>query len=160
MKRVEDPRLIRGIGTYVDDLRMPGLVHAAILRSPHAHARVRRIDVSAARTLPGALGVFTGADVNDACGLVPCAAAIPDLKAPQHTVPAGDRVYYVGHPVAVAVATDPSVARDAVEAIDVDYDPLPVVANAEEAVKPGSPLTHPDLGSNIAYTHSVAGGSS
>jgi carbon-monoxide dehydrogenase large subunit len=73
---------------------------------------------------------------------------------------AGDRVYYVGHPVAVAVATDPYVARDAVEAIDVDYDPLPAVANAEEAVKPGSPLTHPDLGSNIAYTHSVAGGSS
>jgi len=160
MKRVEDPRLIRGIGTYVDDLRMPGLVHAAILRSPHAHARVGRIDVSAARKLPGVLGVFTGADVNDACGLVPCAAAIPDLKAPKHTVLAGDRVYYVGHPVAVAVATDPYVARDAVEAIDVDYDPLPVVANAEEAVKPGSPLTHPDLGSNIAYRHSVAGGSS
>ena len=160
MKRVEDPRLIRGIGTYVDDLRMPGLVHAAILRSPHAHARIRRIDVSAARKLPGVLGVFTGADVNEACGLIPCAAAIPDLKAPKHTVLAGDRVYYVGHPVAVAVATDPYVARDAVEAIDVDYDPLPVVANAEEAVKPGSPLTHPDLGSNIAYTHSVAGGSS
>ena len=160
MKRVEDPRLIKGIGTYVDDLRMPGLVHAAILRSPHAHARIRRIDVSAARKLPGVLGVFTGADVNEACGLIPCAAAIPDLKAPKHTVLAGDRVYYVGHPVAVAVATDPYVARDAVEAIDVDYDPLPVVANAEEAVKPGSPLTHPDLGSNIAYTHSVAGGSS
>jgi len=159
MKRIEDPRLIRGIGTYVDDLRMPGLVHAAILRSPHAHARIRRIDVAAARALPGVIGVFTGADVNDACGLIPCAAAIPDLKAPKHTVLAGDRVYYVGHPVAVAVAADPYVARDAIEAIDVEYDPLPVVANAEDAVKPGSPLTHPDLGSNIAYTHSVAGGS-
>jgi aerobic carbon-monoxide dehydrogenase large subunit len=159
MKRIEDPRLIRGIGTYVDDLRMPGLVHAAILRSPHAHARIRRIDVAAARALPGVIGVFTGADVNDACGLIPCAAAIPDLKAPKHTVLAGDRVYYVGHPVAVAVAADPYVARDAIEAIDVEYDPLPVVVNAEDAVKPGSPLTHPDLGSNIAYTHSVAGGS-
>ena len=160
MKRIEDPRLIKGIGTYVDDLRLPGLVHAAILRSPHAHARIRRIDTAAARALPGVIGVFTGADVNAACGLVPCAASIPDLKAPKHTVLAGDRVYFVGHPVAIAVASDPYAARDAVEAIDVDYDPLPVVANAEAAVKPGSPLTHPDLGTNVAYTHAVAGGSS
>jgi len=160
MKRIEDPRLIKGIGTYVDDLRLPGLVHAAILRSPHAHARIRRIDTAAARALPGVIGVFTGADVNEACGLVPCAASIPDLKAPKHTVLAGDRVYFVGHPVAIAVASDPYAARDAVEAIDVDYDPLPVVANAEAAVKPGSPLTHPDLGTNVAYTHAVAGGSS
>ena len=160
MKRIEDPRLIKGLGTYVDDLRLPGLVHAAILRSPHAHARIRKIDVSAARALAGVVAVFTGADVNDACGLIPCAAAIPDLKAPKHTVLAGDRVYYVGHPVAVAVASDPYVARDAIEAIDVDYDPLPVVADAEAAVKPESPLTHPDLGSNVAYTHTVAGGSS
>ena len=160
MKRIEDPRLIKGIGTYVDDVRLPGIVHTAILRSPHAHARIRKIDVSAARALPGVVAVLTGADVNDACGLIPCAAAIPDLKAPKHTVLAGDRVYYVGHPVAVAVATDPYIARDAIEAIDVDYDPLPVVADAEAAVKPGSPLTHPDLGSNVAYTHTVAGGSS
>ena len=160
MKRIEDPRLIRGIGTYVDDLRLPGLVHAAILRSPHAHARIRRIDTAAARALPGVIGVFTGADVNEACGLIPCAASIPDLKAPKHTVLAGDRVYFVGHAVAIAVASDPYAARDAVEAIDVDYDPLPVVANAEQAVQPGSPLTHPDLGTNVAYTHEVAGGSS
>ena len=72
---------------------------------------------------------------------------------------AGDRVYFVGHPVAVAIATDPYVARDAVDAIEVDYDPLPVVVDPEEAVKTGSPLTHPDLGTNIAYTHSVTGGS-
>ena len=77
MKRIEDPRLIKGLGTYVDDLRLPGLVHAAILRSPHAHARIRKIDVSAARALAGVVAVFTGADVNDACGLIPCAAAIP-----------------------------------------------------------------------------------
>src|SRR5262249_38089742 len=150
MKRIEDPRLIKGIGTYVDDLRLPGLVHAAILRSPHANARIRRIDAAAARALPGVIAVFTGADVNEACGLIPCAAAIADLKAPKHTVLAGDRVYFVGHPVAIAVASDPYAARDAVEAIDVDYDPLPVVANAEDAVKPGSPLTHPDLGTNVA----------
>jgi carbon-monoxide dehydrogenase large subunit len=159
LKRVEDPRLLRGAGTYVDDLRLPGLVHALILRSPHAHARVRRIDTSAASAIPGVVAVFTGADLNDACGAVPCAAAIPDLKAPRHTVLAGDRVYFVGHAVAVVVATDPYIARDAVDAIDVDYDPLPTVVDAEAAAKSGSPLAHPDLGTNIAFTHSVAGGS-
>src|SRR5204862_973289 len=134
-----------------DDLRLPGLVHATILRSPHAHARIRGIDTSAAKAMTGVVAVLTGADVNDACGAVPCAAAIPDLKAPRHTALAGDRVYFVGHAVAVVVATDPYVARDAVEAIDVDYEPLPVVVNAEEAAKPGTPLTHPDLGTNVAF---------
>src|SRR5688572_23570959 len=150
MKRVEDPRLIRGIATYTDDLRLPGLVHAAILRSPHAHARVVRIDTAAARALPGVIAVLVGADVNEHCGAVPCAAAIPDMKAPRHTALAGDRVYFVGHAVAVAVATDPYIARDAIDLVDVDYDPLPAVVNPEEAIKPGSPLTHPDLGTNIA----------
>src|SRR5207247_5051085 len=83
---------------------------------------------------------------------------IPDLKAPKHTVLAGDRVYFVGHAVAVVVASDPYVARDAIDAIDVEYDPLPVVTNPEEAIKSGSPLTHPDLGSNIANTHDVTVG--
>jgi carbon-monoxide dehydrogenase large subunit len=158
MKRIEDPRLIKGQATYVDDLRLSGMLHAVILRSPYAHAKVTRIDTSAAAAIPGVVGVFTGADVNASCGLVPCAAAMPDLKAPKHTVLAGDRVYFAGHAVAVAVATDPYIARDAIDAIDVDYDPLPVVANPEDAVKPGSPRTHPDLADNIAYTHRVAGG--
>ena len=159
LKRVEDPRLVKGLATYTDDLRLPGLLHVCFLRSPHAHARVERIDTSAARALSGVVAVLTGADVNAHCGIVPCAAEIPDLKAPRHTVLAGDRVYFVGHPVAVAIATDPYVARDAIDAIEVDYDPLPVVVDPEEAVKAGSPLTHPDLGTNIAYTHSVTGGS-
>src|SRR5262249_12832362 len=101
LKRVEDPRLLKGAGTYTDDIRLPGMLHAMILRSPYAHARVRRIDTSAARRMTGVVAVLTGADVNDACGAVPCAAAIPDLKAPRHTVLAGDRVYFVGHAVAV-----------------------------------------------------------
>ncbi len=158
MKRVEDPRLVRGIATYTDDIKLPGLLHAAILRSPHAHARIRTIDTKGAGSLPGVVAVLTGADVNAQCGLVPCAAAIPDLKAPKHTVLAGDRVYFVGHPVAVALATDPYVARDAIDAIDVDYDPLPVIVNPEEAMKTGSPLVHPDLGTNVAYTAHQAGG--
>src|SRR5437667_3199474 len=158
MKRVEDPRLVKGIGTYTDDVRLPGMLHAAILRSPHAHARVLRIDASAAKAIPGVVAVFTGADLNDACGLVPCAAAIPDLKAPAHTVLAGDRVYFVGHAVAVAVAPDPYVARDGRDAIDVDYEPLPVVTNPEDALKSGSALTHPELGTNVAFTHTITGG--
>jgi carbon-monoxide dehydrogenase large subunit len=159
MKRVEDPRLIKGIGTYTDDIRLPGLLHAMILRSPHAHARVVSIDTAAAKALAGVTAVLTGADVNASCGLVPCAASISDLKAPAHTVLAGDRVYYVGHPVAVVVASDPYVARDAIEAIEVEYDPLPAVTNPEDALKPGAALTHPNLGTNVAYTQVVAGGS-
>jgi len=159
MKRVEDPRLIKGIGTYTDDIRLPGLLHAMILRSPHAHARVVSIDTAAAKALAGVTAVLTGADVNASCGLVPCAASIADLKAPAHTVLAGDRVYYVGHPVAVVVASDPYVARDAIEAIEVEYDPLPAVTNPEDALKPGAALTHPNLGTNVAYTQVIAGGS-
>jgi aerobic carbon-monoxide dehydrogenase large subunit len=158
MKRVEDPRLITGLATYVDDLKLAGMVHAAFLRSPHAHARIVKIDAAAATRIAGVVGVFTGADVNDACGLVPCAAAIPDLRSPPHTVLASDRVYFVGHPVAVVVATSPYIARDAIDAIDVDYDPLPAVVDPEAAATSGSPLTHPDLGTNIAFAQTVAGG--
>src|SRR5262245_55799781 len=158
LKRIEDPRLAKGIGTYTDDVRLPGMLHVAFVRSPHAHARVTGIDTEAAKAIRGVVAVLTGADVNEKCGVVPCAAAIPDLKLPKHTVLAGDRVYFVGHPVVVVVATDPYAARDGVEAVDVSYDPLPVVINPEEALKPDSPFTHPDLGSNVAYTHNVNGG--
>src|SRR5690349_5334517 len=81
MKRVEDPRLIKGIATYVDDIKLPGMLFAAILRSPHAHATIKGIDVDAARALPGVEGVFTGADINDKCGVVPCASPMPDQKS-------------------------------------------------------------------------------
>jgi carbon-monoxide dehydrogenase large subunit len=158
MKRVEDPRLVKGIGTFTDDLRLPGLLHAAILRSPHAHARIVSIDTAAAKALPGVVAVLVGADVNEKCGAVPCASPMADQKMPRHTVLAGDRVYFVGHAVAVAVANDPYIARDALDAIEVEYDPLPVVVDAEQAIQPGSPLTHPDLGTNVAYTHTMGGG--
>ncbi len=158
MKRVEDPRLIKGIATYVDDLRFPALLHVALARSPHAHARVRAINRDAAQALPGVVAVFLGADVNDHCGLVPCAAAIENLKAPPHHVLAGDRVYYVGHPVAAVVATSPYIARDAIELLDVEYDPLAAVTDPEKAMRPDSPLAHPELGTNVAYTWTLANG--
>jgi carbon-monoxide dehydrogenase large subunit len=158
LKRVEDPRLIQGLATYVDDLTLPGMLHLAVLRSPYAHARINGIKTDGARALPGVIGVFTGADLNAHCGVVPCVALAPDQKAPKHTVLAGERVYFVGHPVAVVAAADRSVARDALELIEVDYDPLPVVSDPEKALQADSPLTHPDLGTNLAFTWSLANG--
>ena len=158
LKRVEDPRLIQGIATYVDDLRPAGLLHAALLRSPYAHARVGRIVTDRARALAGVVAVLTGADVNAQCGTVPCASSIPGMKSPAHTVLAGDRVYFVGHPVAVVVARDRYTAVDALDLIEVDYDPLPVVTDPERALEPGAPLTHPDLGTNVAFTWSLTTG--
>src|ERR1051325_10440366 len=157
-KRVEDSRLIKGIATYVDDIQLPGLLHALILRSPYPHARIVGINVDAAKASPGVCGLFVGADVNGACGLVPCASPMPDQKAPKHTVLAGDRVYFVGHPVAVVVAVDRYAARDALDRIEVDYDPLPVVTDPEKALEKDSPLTHPDLGTNVAFTWTLANG--
>jgi aerobic carbon-monoxide dehydrogenase large subunit len=158
LKRVEDPRLIKGIATYVDDLNLAGMLHAAILRSPYAHAQITAIHTAKAREVPGVIGVFTGADVNEQCGLVPCASPMADQKMPKHTVLAGDRVYFVGHPVVVVVARDRYIARDALDLIDVDYDPLPVVTDPEKALAPESSLTHPDLGTNVAYTWTIANG--
>ncbi len=158
LKRVEDPRLIKGIATYVDDIRLPGLLHAAILRSPYAHAKINSIKADVARALAGVVGVFTGADVNAACGLVPCASPMPDQKAPKHTVLAGERAYFVGHAVAVVMANCPYVARDALDLIEVDYEALPVVSDPEEALEKDSPLTHPELGTNVAYTWTLANG--
>src|SRR6266545_4205356 len=155
MKRVEDPRLIRGIATYVDDIALPGMLHAAILRSPYAHARITRIETDAAKALAGVVFVCTGAEVNDKCGVVPCTSPMPDSKIPNHTVLAGDRVYFVGHPVAVVVAADRYGARDALDLIEVDYEPLPVVSDPEAALSKNSPLTHSDLGTNVAFTWSV-----
>lgn len=158
MKRVEDPRLLRGIATYVDDLRLPGMLHAAFVRSPHAHARVVRINGDAARDMTGVAGVFTGANVNAHCGTVPCAAGMPDMKAPKHTALAGDRAYFVGHAVAVVVAATPYAAVDAADAVEVEYEPLPAVVDPEKALEKGSPLTHPDLGTNLAFTWNLSGG--
>ncbi len=158
MKRVEDPRLIQGRATYVDDLRLPGMLHMMVLRSPYAHARINSLKTDVARALPGVVGVFTGAQINDACGLVPCAALAPEQKVPRHACLASSRVYFVGHPVAVVVAQTRAIARDALDLVEVDYDPMPVVTDAEEALKPGASLTHPELGTNQAFKWTLATG--
>src|ERR1044072_2473690 len=99
IKRTEDPRLIQGIGHYVDDIKLPDTLHVAILRSMYAHARINSIDVSEAANAPGVVAVYTGADVADKIGAVPCAGALPDLKVPDFRVLARDHVVFVGHPI-------------------------------------------------------------
>ena len=102
IRRKEDPRLITGTAIYVEDIQMPGMHHACIARSPHAAARIRKIDTSAAAALPGVVAVYTGADIAGV-GPVPCGATLPGLRVPHHSVLATDRVYFVGHPVAVRI---------------------------------------------------------
>ena len=158
MKRVEDPRLIKGIATYVDDLKLPGVLHAEFVRSPHAHANILSINTDAAKRLPGVVGVFTGADINDKVGRIPCAAPIGGGKTLSHMVLAGARVYFVGHAVAVVVAETRTIARDALDLVEVDYEPLPAVTDPEKALEAGSALTHPELGTNVAFTWNLHSG--
>jgi aerobic carbon-monoxide dehydrogenase large subunit len=150
IKRTEDPRLIQGLAHYVDDIRLPDVLHAAFLRSIYAHARIKSIDTTAAQKLPGVVAVYTGKDVQK-IGVVPCGAAIPDLKVPEHRVLPLNKVYFVGHPVAVVVAETKSAARDALDLIQVDYEELPVVMDEEKAADPKSPVIHEQFGTNIAY---------
>src|ERR1700730_5953501 len=152
MKRVEDPRLIKGIATYVDDLKISGLLHAEFVRSPHANAIIKSIMTDVAKKVPGVVGVFTGADLNAKVGMIPCASPIPGGKSPDHTVLAGARVYFVGYAVLVVVAETRTSARDALDLVDVHYEPLPAVMDPEKALEKDSSLTHPELGTNVAFT--------
>src|SRR6476660_1270547 len=150
IKRTEDPRLIQGLAHYVDDIRLPDTLHAAFLRSIYAHARIKSIDTTAAQKLPGVVAVYTGKDTQK-IGPVPCAAALPDLKVPDHRPLASSKVYFVGHPVAVVVAETKSAARDAVDLIEVDYEELPVALDEEKAADAKSPVIHEQFGTNVAY---------
>jgi carbon-monoxide dehydrogenase large subunit len=150
VKRTEDPRLIKGLAHYVDDIKLPETLHVAFVRSVYAHARIKSIDTAEALSLPGVVAVYTGKDVADKIGPVPCASALPELKVPDHRVLAKDRVYFVGHPIAAVVATDRYIARDAVDLVMVDYEDLPVVTDVESAAK-GGPLVHDNFPDNIAY---------
>jgi carbon-monoxide dehydrogenase large subunit len=157
-KRKEDPRLIRGMSTYVDDVRLHGMLHVAIVRSPHAHAQLKRIEAAAALKLPGVVAVFTAQDVQDKVGSVPCAAQIPDLKIPKHPVLAVGKVRYVGESVAAVVAQDRYIAADAASLIEVDYEPLPVVVDPPEALEPGSTVIHEEWKDNVAFRTQTAAG--
>ena len=157
IRRREDPRLLTGTATYVDDIKMPGMHHACVVRSPHAAARIKSLNVKPALARPGVAAVFTGADVKD-LGPIPCGASLPGLRTPHHHILAQDRVYLVGHPVAVVVATDRYIAADAAELIEVDYEVLPAVSDPEKALAPGAPAVHPQWPDNTAFTFHQEGG--
>ncbi len=160
IKRREDPRLITGKATYTDDLKLPAMLHAAFVRSPHAHARIRRVSTSEARAAPGVVAVFTGADLAGKVGPLPCAWLIPnaELKTPPHPAIAVDRVRYVGDAVAVVLADDRYLAKDAAELVRVEYESLPVLTDAEQATRAGATLLHGDVAQNVAFRWKVAGG--
>jgi carbon-monoxide dehydrogenase large subunit len=149
-RRKEDARLITGRTRWTDNLTLPGMVHLAVLRSPMAHARIIRMDTARAKQMPGVIAVYTAADLDPdgAIGL-PCAWPVtPDMKHPRRPVLAADTVHFAGEGVAVVVARDAYLAHDALEAIDVDYEELPVVLEMEAALAEGAPLVHPELETN------------
>ena len=158
LKRKEDPRLIQGLGHYVDDLQFAGMHYAGLVRSPYAHARIRLINTSRAQSAPGVALVLTGADLKGAIGPVPCAAQLPDMKVALRPVLAYDRVRFVGEPVAVVVATDRYAARDAVDLVEVDYEPLTAVVNPEKAIEKGATVLHEQYKDNVAYRWELEGG--
>ncbi len=151
VKRREDPRLIRGAGQYVDDINLPGTLHVAILRSPYPHARIKSIEADTARQLPGVVTVVTGAELKDQIGTLPTSGGNETLRVPKHYVLAIDKVCCVGQGVAAVVAEDRYTAQDALDLIQVDYDPLPVVSDPEKALAPGSPVIHPEWPDNVAF---------
>ncbi|HEU5424172.1 MAG TPA: aerobic carbon-monoxide dehydrogenase large subunit [Nitrolancea sp.] len=139
VKRKEDPRFIRGKGTYVDDVKLPGMLYLDIVRSPHAHARIKRIDTSRALAMPGVLAVITGKDL-EAAGL----AWMPTLMSDQQMVLPTDHVVYYAQEIAAVLATDRYLAADAVLEVDVEYEPLEPVVDPFKALEPGAPLVRPD----------------
>ncbi len=158
VKRNEDVRLVTGRGLYVGDVMLPGMLYGAVLRSSVAHARIKRIDVSRAERLEGVVGVFTAETLGELNGpLPPSVSPLPQypINYRTHYALAKDKVRYVGEPVAFVVANSPYIAWDALDLIEVEYDPLEPVVDVEKAIEPGAPLVHEDLGTNVAAEKSV-----
>src|SRR5579872_5362267 len=150
-RRNEDPRLLRGRGSYVDDFDPPGVLHAAILRSPYGHARITRIDTSAARARPGVQAVYTAADLGDFNQPAPLVVPHPNLTHGRTQRPlAVDKVCFTGEAVAMVVAEDRYIAEDALDRIEVEWEPLTAVVDFRQANQPGMPLVHEDVPDNVA----------
>jgi len=145
VSRVEDKRLLRGKGQFLDDIKLAGMYHAAVLRSPHAHAIIKSVDVSDALKMPGVRGVLTGEDVARMSRPFPQAV---DEPLEYYSI-AVDRARYVGEGIAVVVAEDRYLAEDALQALRVEYEPLPAVVDVEKAMEEGAPILHPKVGSNV-----------
>jgi len=156
IKRVEDKRFLTGLGNYTDDIKMPGMTHAYIVRSPYAHAKVNSIDTAAAKAHPGVLAVFVGADIDAAIAGVPCGWQVDfkngdTMKEPPHPLLVRNKVRHVGDGVAMIIAEDRATARDAADLIDVDYDVLEAVACPKKATEAGAPLVHEDAPNNLCF---------
>jgi carbon-monoxide dehydrogenase large subunit len=146
LTRREDPRLLRGHGRFVADIALPGTIHVSILRSPHAHARLKRIDASQARALPGVTAVLTAQSLGEANRPLPNRFPHPAMRFYPQTPLARAKVHYVGEPVAAIAAESRYVAEDAMELIEVEYDPLPAIVDTETALRPGVSVVHDDQG--------------
>ncbi len=151
LARREDPRFIQGQGSYVANLNLPRTAHLAIKRSPYAHARIKKINIKKAAKHPGVIAVFTGEDMPD-LGALPSGWNVPDIKVPVQRVLQTDKVRHVGDRVACVVAEDASIAADALDLIDVSYEPLPAVTDAKLAADAGAPQLHDEIPNNTSYT--------
>ncbi|SKA41545.1 carbon-monoxide dehydrogenase large subunit [Enhydrobacter aerosaccus] len=158
LRRREDARLLTGRGRYVDDIAPRDLCWAAVLRSPHAHARLRRVDTAKAAALPGVLLVLTASDVAGAIGPIRPNWVMPGSKVPEQLVLAADTVRYVGDRVAFVVAETQAAALDAMERIEVEFEPMPSVVDEEAALADGAPQLHENVPRNLAYLHKSGGG--
>src|SRR5436853_6911747 len=151
IRRVEDRRFLTGYGRYLDDVVRPREAHAVVLRSPHAHARIRRLDTAAAAALPGVIAVLTGEDLaKEALGTIPCATELTNRDGSPIAVPprpalVQERVRHVGDAVALVVAESAALARDAADQIAVDYDPLPAAVDTAHALDAGRAAVWPEL---------------
>src|SRR5215213_6383626 len=151
IKRNEDPRLLRGLGAFVDDIEPPDCLHAAILRSPFGHARIRSIDTSQAKAMPGVHAVYTATDLGGVNQPAPLVVPHPNLTHGRTQRPlAVDKVAFIGEAVAMVVAESRYLAEDAVETIEVDWEPLPATVDFTKAADPGRPLVHDDVPENVA----------
>jgi len=155
VKRREDPRLITGQATYVDDIKLTGMLHMAVLRSPYGHARINSINTEVARKHPGVVAVYTAEDLKGAVGVVPVAVPVGHIAEGMgiRNPLAEGKVRFYGDPVAVVIASDRYIARDARDLIEVDYEPLPAAIDLEKAMQPGAPLLYEDFGTNVALSN-------
>ena len=157
VKRVEDKRFITGKGKYTDDLVLPALTHAYIVRSPYAHAKINGVDTSKAEAMEGVVKVFTGKDIAESgVGGVPCGWQVnfkngETMKEPPHPILVANKVRHLGDGVAVVIAESLEIAKDAAELVEVDYDVLDAVAKVTDALKEGAPLVHEDVPGNVAF---------
>ena len=158
VKRREDPALVRGAGRYVDDMALPHMAFMAVLRSPHAHARVRRLDPARAAALPRVIRVLRLSDVAPLVDPEPSIGHPPGVRRPPRPLLAADTVRYVGEPVAAVIAEDRYVAADACAAIDVEYEPLPATSDPVAAAAPGAPRVHAQFSDNVAMRWSWSEG--